>query len=220
MFLGHYAVGFAAKRYVPRMSLGTLFLAVQWVDMLWPIMLLAGLEHVRIDPGNTVVTPLDFYDYPITHSALAALGWALAVGLVYLMFRRDVRLAVVVGLGVASHWVLDLIAHRPDLPLTPWTSGRYGLGLWQSLAATLVVELGLFVLGVALYVRSTVAEDRRGRFGLWSLVGFLGLVYLANVVGPPPPSERAIAVAGLALWLLVPWAAWIDRHRRSTSSRL
>jgi hypothetical protein len=212
MFIGHYAVALAAKKVAPRTSLGTLFISVQLVDLLWPLMLLTGLEHARIDPGNTAVTPLDFYDYPITHSLLGVLLWSAAFGGIYFAVRRYKRGALIVGLGVLSHWILDFITHRPDLGLG--FGGIYlGLGLWNSLAGTLVVEVGLFIGGLILYLRSTRANDRIGGYGLWALVVLLAAIYFANVFGPPPPDISAIAIAGNAAWLFVLWAYWVDRHR-------
>lgn len=152
------ALALAAKKVAPRTSLGTLFISVQLVDLLWPLMMLAGLEHARIDPGNTAVTPLDFYDYPITHSLVGALLWSFVLAGIYLAVRRYRRGALIVGLGVFSHWILDFITHRPDLALG--FGGIYlGLGLWNSLAGTLVVEVGLFIGGLVLYLRSTRAND-------------------------------------------------------------
>ena len=176
-----------------------------------------GLEHVRIDPGNTVVTPLDFYDYPITHSMVGSLGWSLLFGLTYFSLRRYPRGAWVVAAGVLSHWVLDLIVHRPDLPIVPGGATRVGLGLWNSLPGTLVVELGLFVIGTVLYLRATTAKDSIGHFALWVLLVLLVGVYVMNLLGSPPPSEKAIAIVGLGGWLFVPWAYWIDRHRKSVT---
>ena len=132
MFIGHYAVALGAKKISPTVSLGTLFPASQFIDLLWPIFLLLGLEHVRIDPGNTVFTPLDFYDYPISHSLLAVLGWSLGFGLLYYAVQRSGRNALILGALVLSHWVLDFISHRPDLPLIPGMETRVGLGLWNS----------------------------------------------------------------------------------------
>jgi hypothetical protein len=212
MFLGHYAVAFGAKKAVPAISLGTLLLSAQLADLLWPVFLLVGLEHVRVAPGATVVSPLDFYDYPITHSLIGALGWSLVFGFVYLAVRRYPRGAWVLAAGVLSHWVLDLIVHRPDLPLVPGGM-RVGLGLWNSLPGTLVVELGLYVLGIALYVRTTRAADRVGRYALWVFVALLVILYLGSVFSPPPPSDRLIAIAGLGQMLFVLWAYWIDAHR-------
>jgi membrane-bound metal-dependent hydrolase YbcI (DUF457 family) len=213
MFIGHYAVAFAAKKPAPKTSLGTLFLSAQFADHLWPIFTLLGLEHVRISPGITAVDPLDFYDYPWSHSLLAAIVWALAFGLVYFAIRRYPRGAWVVGAAVVSHWLLDLLSHRPDLPLAPGSDTVVGLGLWNSFAGTVLVEAGLFLAGVIVYSRVTRAKDKTGRFALWGLVGFLVVMYVVNLLGPPPPDESVIPYAGLALWLFVGWAYWIDKHR-------
>jgi hypothetical protein len=169
---------------------------------------------VRIAPGITTVTPLDFVHYPISHSLLAVIGWAVLLGVVYLLLRRYPRGALVLGAAVVSHWLLDAVAHRPDLPLYPGRSTLVGLGLWSSLAATLAVELGIFGAGVWLYARSTAATGAAGRWGLWALVGFLIIVYLMNLLGPPPPSVDALAWVGHLQWLLVLWGYWVDRHRR------
>ena len=215
MFIGHYAVALGAKRAAPQVSLGTLVLATQLIDLLWPVFLLLGLEHVRIDPGNTLMTPLDFYDYPITHSALGALFWAGAIGGGYLAVRRSLRGAALVALVSFSHWLLDFVSHRPDLPLLPGSRERYGLGLWNSLAGSLLVEVGLFAAGIWLYARSTRPKDRVGRYGFWALVALLAAIHAGNVFGPPPPNVKMIAYAGHALWLFVLGAYWVDRHRES-----
>jgi len=217
MFIGHYAVALAAKKAAPRVSLGTLFLSAQLVDLLWPLFLLFGIEHVRIDPGNTPFTPLDFYDYPITHSLIGALGWSLILGAIYYAFRRDTRSAVIVGLCVFSHWLLDLLTHRPDLPLGFGTT-YFGLGLWNSVAGTLVVETLLYIVGIALYLRTTTARDRVGSYGFWALVVILFAIYIGNVFGPPPPDESSIAILGNGAWLFVLWAYWVDRHRLNKMS--
>lgn len=212
MFLGHHAAGLAAKRLAPQVSLGTLFAAAMALDLVWPLLLLAGIEHVRIDPGNTAFTPLDFYHYPVTHSLAAVVGWAVAAAALYWIVRRSVRGAAIVGAAVMSHWVLDFVTHRPDLPL--WPGGpMVGLGLWSSVPATIVVELLLFAAGLALYVRTTRARDRTGSIALWALVIFSAAIYVANITSPPPPNAEAIGYVGLAAWLFVPWGWWIDRHR-------
>jgi hypothetical protein len=218
MFLGHYAIGLAAKKTVPQVSLGTLFLAAQLVDLLWPLFLLLGLEHVRIDPLNTVVTPLDFYDYPITHSLLGAVLWSCALALIYSILKKDKRAAIVLCLVVFSHWILDLITHRPDLSLGLGGSRYFGLGLWNSVPGTLIAEFGLFAAGIFLYTQTTVAKDRIGSIGFWSLLGILTLLYIGNIAGPPPPSSSMIAVAANASWLFVLWAYWVDKHRIAKSS--
>lgn len=218
MFIGHIALGLGAKRLAPRTSLGTMLLSVQFLDLIWPLMLLLGFEHVRIDPGNTVVTPLDFYDYPVTHSLLGALVWSLALGVGYGLIRRDRRAAWIVGAGVLSHWILDAISHRPDLLLIPGGTTKIGLELWRSLAATLIVEVGMFLAGILIYLRSSVARDALGRYGFAILMLiFLGL-YLGALFGPPPPSPAALAWVSLASWLFVPITYWIDRHRQPLAS--
>lgn len=183
------------------------------LDLVWPLLLLANVEQVRIDPGNTAFTPLDFYDYPFTHSLLNVLGWSIAAALTYWLARKSWRDAIVVGAAVLSHWVLDLVTHRPDLPL--WPGGpKVGLGLWNSIAGTIVVEVTLFVLALSMYLRITAPVDRTGAIALWALVIFVALIYIANITSPPPPNARMIGFAGLAAWLFVPWGFWIDRHRR------
>lgn len=219
MFIGHFAVGFAAKAAAPRVSLGTLFLAAQFIDLLWPTLLLLGIERVRIEPGATRVTPLDFEHYPFSHSLAAVLLWSAGFALVYRALRRYPRGATVLGLALASHWLLDAVVHRPDLPIYPGGSYRVGLGLWSSLGATLVLELALFGFGVWLYTRRTRPVDAAGKWGLWTLTGFLVVIYAANLFGRPPPSVEAIAWVGQAQWLLVAWGYWLDRHRLPQPAR-
>jgi membrane-bound metal-dependent hydrolase YbcI (DUF457 family) len=219
MFIGHFAVGLAAKKVAPRVSLGTLFLSVQFVDLLWPLLLLLGVEHARIEVGNTTTVPIDFYDYPFTHSLLMALVWSLLGGVAYYLIRREKRGALVVGFCVLSHWVLDLLTHRADLPLTFGSGVFFGLGLWNSVVWTVVVELSLFAAGVLVYLRSTRARDRTGVVGFWTLAAVLLLVHLANLFGPPPPTVQTVAIAGNATWLFVLWAYWVDRHRETATAK-
>jgi hypothetical protein len=168
---------------------------------------------VKIEPGNTAFTPLDFYDYPISHSLLTSLGWSVAFAGVYYLVKKYPKGAWVLGIGVFSHWVLDFITHRPDLPLSPGSSEYFGLGLWNSFPGSVIVEGVLFLVGVIIYVRTTTPKDRIGNYAFWSLVGFLALVWVVNMVGPPPPGVSAIGWSAMLLWLLVPWGYWIDRHR-------
>jgi len=215
VFVGHFAVAFGAKRAVPAVSLGTLFIAGQLADLVWPVLVIAGVERVAVQPGLTVVTPLDFVYYPFSHSLVAAAAWALVFGAAYMGLRNAAaRSGAVLALVVASHWVLDALTHRPDMPLTVSAeSARVGLGLWNSLPGTIAVEVLLFGAGLWLYTRATNAVDRIGRLALWGLVAFLLLVYAANLFGPPPPSGMAAAWSALAMWLLVAWGYWVDRHR-------
>ncbi len=214
MFIGHYGLALGAKRAAPSVSLGALFLACQLADLLWPTLVLLGVERVEIAPGATALTPLDFVHYPYSHSLLGLVLWGALLGVAYVLVRRSTLTAgITLGLLVVSHWLLDLVVHRLDLPLTFTGTGRYGLGLWNSVPGTLAVELSLFAIGVAVYARTTSARDRIGSIGFGALVAFLLIAYLANVLGPPPPSSTAVAWAGEAMWLLVLWGYWIDRHR-------
>ena len=215
MFAGHFGVGFAAKRFAPSGGLGVLCLAAQFIDLLWPTFLLLGWERVAIAPGVTAVTPLDFQHYPYSHSLLAAVGWGALLGCAYFALTRERRGALVVAALVVSHWLLDALVHRPDLPLTPFGEGRVGLGLWNSLPATLLVEMPIFIGGCWLYARATRARDAVGRWAFVGLVAFLLLIQAANLAGDPPPSVDAIAWAGQAQWLIVLWAFWVDRHREA-----
>jgi len=213
MFIGHIAVALGAKKFAPRTSLGTLMFSAQFLDLLWPLFLLWGVEHVRIDPGNTAVTPLDFYDYPLTHSLLTAMAWAVLVAGTHYLTLREARTAVVLYLVVLSHWVLDFITHRPDLPVIPGMDTLVGLGLWNSVGGTIAVELAMFLAGTALYVQTTVPRIMMGRLGLWLLLSFLLVTWVINIFGPPPADERLVAFAGLGLWLLVLAGFGVDRAR-------
>lgn len=220
MFIGHFGIGFGAKSKASKVSLGTLFLAAQFIDLLWPTFLLLGWEQVGIKPGLTTVNPLDFTYYPFSHSLLAVLGWALLLGGLYFWVNQNKVGSLVVGLLVVSHWVLDLLVHTPDLPLSPANSIMVGLGLWNSLIGTIVVEGCIFAVGLLFYLRATKANDKVGRYGLWGLAGFLVLVYAGNFVGSPPPDVTAIAWVGQLQWLVVAWGYWVDKHRRIKNTLL
>jgi len=213
MFIGHFGLGFGAKKVARSVSLGTLFLAAQFVDLLWPTLLLFGAERVEIEPGITKLTPLNFVYYPFTHSLLMGVVWGLVLGGIYWAVRKNRKAAIVVGLLVLSHWMLDLVVHRPDLPLYPGGSEHLGFGLWNSIAGTLVVEGLIFAIGVWLYARATAARNMIGKYGFWGLVVFLVVIHASNLFGPPPPSVTAIAWVGQLQWLIVLWGDWIDRNR-------
>ncbi len=205
MFIGHFALAYAARRAEPRLSLGTAFLAAQLPDAIWPALLLAGAEQVTIAPGDTVVTPLRFDSYPWSHSLVLDAGWGAAFAAILWALGRGRRAALLAGLLVVSHWVLDFVTHRPDMPL--WPGGaRYGLGLWNHRNATLLVEICLYAICTSAYLSR--AEHRARAIGL-ALT--LLAIYLGNVFGPPPPSTAAIAAAGLigtaVAWM---WAEWSD----------
>lgn len=214
MFLGHVAVGFASKRLAPEVSLRWLMAAPVLLDLMWPVFLATGIEQVRIDPGNTAFTPLHFVSYPYSHSLLMAAAWGVTLGSVYFWLRRRWLAGVILTLGVVSHWLLDWITHRPDLPLTVTSPDRYGLGLWNSVPATVAVELTMFAASLWIYSRIARLTPR-----LWCLVALLLVIYVGNIVGPPPPSVQAITAVGFAQWLIPLWAGWgeVNLDKKSPS---
>jgi len=212
MFIGHFALGLAAKRAAPRLSLAPLFAATLLADILWPVFLLAGLEHVRIDPGNTRMTPLDFISYPYSHSLTWLIVWGLAFG--WLLRRRDPRAVLVIWALVVSHWVLDFVTHRPDMPIYPG-GAKYGLGLWNWPAGTIGIEIAMYLAGAAVYFGATRARDRIGTAATWILLVLLLAIYIGDAAaGTPPPTVTAIAwVAIVGSVLFTAWAGWADAHR-------
>ena len=215
MFLGHFGVGFGAKTLQPRVSLGTLFLAAQLADLVWPTLLLLGVERVRFVPHFTATNAFDFVYYPFTHSLVGELVAGLLLGLAYWLLRRNVRGAVLVGLLVPSHWLLDLVVHIPDLPLYPGASPLFGFGLWNQVALTQVVEFALLGAGLWLYARRTTARNGVGRYGLLGLVAFLVLIHVGSSFSPPPASVVALGWSGQLFWLTVLLAYWVDRNREA-----
>lgn len=214
MLVRHLAVALGARTAEPRVPLGAAVAAAFGLDLLWPILLLLGLESVRVHPGDTAFTNLAFDSYPWSHSLLFATVWS---GLVLFVTRRlygSWRVGAILGSLVLSHWVLDFITHRPDLPL--WPAGpAVGAGLWNSIAGTLLVEGSVFGIGVWLYLRSTSARDETGRWALVALLAVTGLIWATQPWQPPPPNAMAVAWGALILWLLPPWARWIEAHRTS-----
>lgn len=213
MFIGHFALGLAAKKIDSRLSLGTTFMAAQFIDLLWPFFLLFGIEEVKIEPGNTAFTPLNFVHYPYSHSLVAVFAWACLFGFIYFFGSRNKKGAILLSVLVISHWLLDLITHRPDLPLSFSETKFLGLGLWNNKIMAMIVEVAIFLLGSFIYLRSTRALNRSGKILLWSFLIFLTGVYAMNVFGPPPPDEKTIGYAGLLQWLFIGWGYWIDKNR-------
>jgi len=171
-------------------------------------------EYFSVVPGLSANKPFDFVYYPWSHSLLMTAVWALLFALAYLTVRGDRAGAVWLGIAVASHWVLDFVSHRPDMPLYPGGEMRFGLSLWQSVPATFAVEGLMFAAGIALYVQSTKARDRTGTIAWWGFVALLLVLYIPGPWSPPPPGENAVAILGIvALTIFGPWAYWIDRHR-------
>ena len=214
MFVGHFGVAFAAKRVAPRTNVAVAILATEFIDVLWPIAILLGIEKVRIVPGLMAVSPFDFISYPWTHSLLMSIVWGIVFGAAYYAIRRDGRAAVVMGAVVVSHWVLDFLTHRADMQLAPGLTDKYGLGLWNSRVGTYIVELIIYFGGLAIYARSTRAKDSAGRWGFISYATLLFVLYVVNMQGPPPPGVTPAVILMLASTvILLWWAWWFDRHR-------
>lgn len=215
MFIGHYALGLAAKRLAPKTSLGTLIAAPTLADLLWPVFLLLGWEHVTVVPGPNPFLVFNFDSYPLSHSLATLIGWGLLFGALYRMRTGYGRGAAIVALLVVSHWLLDFVTHRPDLPLYPG-GAKVGLGLWNWVFGTIVVEAVISLAGLVIYLRATRARDRIGRFGLWGLLLFLLISYVAALFNPPPPDIRPVAIGGIVFgWLFVACGTWIDGHRET-----
>jgi hypothetical protein len=217
MFIGHYGAGFAGKKVDNRPSLGTLFFAAQFLDLIWPIFILTGVEKVKITPGLMAANPFDFIYYPYSHSLFFSIVWGALFAVIYYFIRKNIKGSLVLCSLVVSHWILDFIVHRPDLPIIPWSDLRVGLGLWHSVLFSIIIEVLFLSIGAFLYISITKAKNKIGNLALWGLLVFLIIIYFANVFGPPPLSVEAIGFAGLSQWIIIAWAYWIDRNRYSVA---
>jgi hypothetical protein len=215
MFVGHTALALAAKRRAPTLSLGWLLAAAVGLDLLWPVLLIAGVERAHGAVGATAFNSLVFDWYPWSHSLAMALVWGLAALAVARWRGVGTGAAALLGGLVVSHWVLDYVTHVPDLPLWPGASSpRVGLGLWQSVGGTFAIEGLMFVAGIAIYTRASRARDRIGSIGFWAFLLASAAMWASGPWSPPPPSQAALGWLALGGYLLVLWAGWVDRHRR------
>ena len=212
MFIGHYAVGLASKEFAPRTSLAALIAAPILLDLLWPIFILLGWEHVSIAPSSNPFLRLQFDSYPISHGLVAVLGWATLYASVYFGFTRYIAGSIVIWIGVVSHWVMDFIVHSSDLPLDA-RSRLVGLGVWNHRWLAIAIEVTLFAIGIWTYQRRTRAKDKIGLYAFLAFALFLLLAYIGASFGPPPPSVKKLAIGALLTVLLIPWAWWFDKHR-------
>jgi hypothetical protein len=211
MFVGHLAVAFAAKRLQPKVALPWFVAGTLLVDLIWPLLLLAGVESVRIAPGAMPFTPLVFESYPWTHSLAMGIVWGLLfAGIAHLAGVAREALPLL-ALIVPSHWLLDLTTHAPDLPLWPGRDGGLGLGLWNSVAGTFAVEGALWIGAIALFLGVRKPRGATGQVALWGFVALATMFWASGPFSPPPADARSLAFAALGLWLFVPWAWWIER---------
>src|SRR5688572_9739144 len=213
MFVGHYAVGLVAKRFAPRTSLGILIAAPILLDLIWPILVLIGWEHISIVDSPNPFLRLQFDSNPISHGLVAVIGWATLFASIYFGLARYLAGAIAVWVGVISHWLLDYVVHRPDLPLHSGSSRLLGLGLWNQRWVTVAVELTLLAAGVAVYLLQTRAKDRIGSLGFWNFIVLLVAVYGVVVFGPTPSSVNKLAIGALSSLLFVGLVWWFDSHR-------
>ena len=226
MFVGHYGISLALKGADRSVSLGILFLAVQFIDLLWVLFVLAGIEHFQLVPGSTAANPFDFTFYPFTHSLLAAFLWSVVVyaGLRYLPIpagRDKRRAALVVAVAVSSHFLLDVLVHSPDLPLVGSESTKIGLGLWDHVVISYVLEVGILLGGLGIYIKRTRAKSRGGKYGMAIFVMCLMIANLAayrqdvlEVLVPLPLTPSVLASFLLVYLLFFSWIAyWLDRKR-------
>ncbi len=204
----------AGKRLAPKVSLPVLFLAAQFADTLWPVLVAARIETVRIVPGDTKYTPLQFVSYPWSHSLLMLIVWGLVLGFVYLRYTGDPRGSRVIAGLVVSHWVLDFITHRADMPLFPG-GPKFGLSLWNHPTANMLIEVLLFGAGVAIYEGTTKGKDKRGQYSFWLMVVLLLLIYAMSSGGSPPPDVGLLwKITLIMMVLILGLSAYVDKNRQ------
>jgi hypothetical protein len=215
MFVGHFAIAFGAKRWAPRTSVGTLMFAALLADLLVFVFVAVGIEHISIRPGITRVNALNLYDFAWSHSLVMDVVWGALLAAAYLLTRRYGRGAWVLFAAVLSHWVLDWASHRPDMPLAPGFHRYYGLGLYNSPLGLLIIEGGLWVIGIILYLRATHTRRFSGHLVLWTFIVVFTALWLLSFNGAPPPSVHVLVTVDLILFPIVfGWAYWIDCLRR------
>jgi membrane-bound metal-dependent hydrolase YbcI (DUF457 family) len=224
MLVGHFAIGLIGKRAAPRVSLGTLVLASMLPDFLGFVFIISGIEHWRMVPGGRGIDSFQLYDIGLSHSLAADVLWAILVAAAFSWRRRDSAGAVMLAVAVVSHWLLDFISHRPDMPLAPGSTRVYGLGLWASLPGTLMVEGGLWLAALIVYVRTTRAMNRAGVYAFWLVVTLLTASWISNfAVSAPPAAQSPVSGSILALGffsLMVAWAFWMNRLRPASAASM
>lgn len=213
MFVGHYGVSLAARAGVGRVPLWVWFIAVQWMDVVWSVLVLLGVEKLHIVPGFTEANALDLYYMPYTHGLPGAVLVSLVLGVIVALFVSGNRVSTCLLIAAASfsHWVLDLIVHTPDLPLYD-NSAKVGFGLWRHVILSFPLEVIVLGLGAGMYARVTTFAGPKGRFVFWGFVAFLAAMQVYANFGPPPSSPEAMAVIAIAFYaVLAALAAFAER---------
>jgi len=212
MFIGHFAVALGAKKFAPKQSIATMFIAAKFLDLLWPLLVIFGIENVSVDHTITEVTPFIFH-YPYSHSLGMSLIWSVLAYGIFKMLKRSNKEALIIACLVFSHWVLDFVTHAPDMPLWIFEGPKFGLGLWNNKMATFIIEVGIFLGGSYLYLKQTNSFKRKGSL---FLLLFLFVMYCLNIFGPKPPVTMTaiqIATPALSMWLIVAWAYYLDKSK-------
>jgi len=205
MFVGHYGVSFAARaRLGTRVPLWVWFIAVQWMDVVWSVLVLLGVEKLHIVPGFTEANALDLYYMPYTHGLPGSILVSLALGIIVASFvsRDRVKTCFLIAGASFSHWVLDFVVHTPDLPLYD-NSAKVGLGLWRHVIFSFPLELIVLGLGAWIYARSVTFASAKGRYVFWGFVVFLAAMQVYANFGPPPSSPEAMAIIALAFYAVL-----------------
>jgi len=215
MTFGHYSISFAAKAVARTVPLWVYFLAAQWLDICWSILVLLGIEKVQIVPGLIEAHAIDHYYMPYSHSLPGAIALSAVFGGLVASTVAEKRSAAfgVVSAASLSHWVLDFLVHVPDLPLYGNTA-KVGLGLWRYVSISFPLELILLIAGAWIYARAVPTTSARGRNMLWVFVALLAAMQVYTAFGPPPDSETTMAITGLGFYVvLAALAAWVERIR-------
>lgn len=215
MFIGHFGISFAAKKFAPKVSLATLFIATQFVDILWPFLLVLGVEKVAVTPGYTKTNAFEFLHFPYTHSLFMGLVWGVIVGGIHWLVKHDKRSALVIGFCVLSHWLLDVIVHIADLPLSPFGNYKVGFGLWNYVGITLIVETTIFLTSAYVYASITKPKNKAGKWSLWTLIILLLIITLSNTFGPTPSDSVMILFYSFVIMIaiIVGLSYWVDKNR-------
>jgi hypothetical protein len=214
MLLGHVAAGLAGKKFASRVSLGTLVLAGTLSDLVFTVLVIAGVEHLRIVPGITAVNPFDMYDYPFSHGLLANIVMAVLFAGIYFLIKKDRRSSIVLGLVVLSHWVLDVISHCPDMALIGSDGPKVGLGLWNSFAGSVAVELVLILVGLILYLRATKPRRALSYLPLSLFILYSAFMFTGWLLGTIPENLIVVYISsGIMMIIYLALAYWTDYLR-------